>query len=255
MLERGRVIGAPVTAGTLDEVADALMRAAREGRGGYACVADAHMVTAARRDPELLALMEGALAVASDGMPLVWALRRQAHRAERVAGPDLTLELCERAAAEAMPVYLYGSVPETMNALVTALRKRFPDLVLAGYEAPPALPRKPPIDPGVGARIEASGARLVLVGLGCPKQDFWMAAHAPRLSAALVGVGAAFEFHAGITPRAPRWMQRHGLEWLFRLMSEPRRLWKRYLVTVPLFLWYLALGWPAERKSQGSFNR
>ncbi|MFQ5958072.1 MAG: WecB/TagA/CpsF family glycosyltransferase [Alphaproteobacteria bacterium] len=246
MLECGRVIGAPVTAGTLDEVADAVMRAAREGRGGYVCVADAHMVTTARRDPELLAIMEGALAVASDGMPLVWELRRQAHRAERVAGPDLTLGLCERAAAEAMPVFLYGSAPATMNALVTALCKRFPTLVVAGYETPPMLPRRPPIDPEVGARIEASGARLVLVGLGCPKQDFWMAAHAPRLSAALVGVGAAFEFHAGITPRAPRWMQRRGLEWLFRLACEPRRLWKRYLVTVPLFLWYLALGRPTR---------
>lgn len=250
MLEKARVIGAPVSAGSFYEVADTVVDAARAGHGGHVCVANVHMVTTARSDPDLLDVMEHALVVTSDGMPLVWSLRRQGRRAERVAGPDLMIHLCARAAAENLPVYLYGGTEETMTALMRTLAARFPGLEVAGWETPPMLPQKPPFDADVAARIEASGARLVFVGLGCPKQEFWMAAHAPHISGVLLGVGAAFEFHAGITARAPRWMQKAGLEWLFRLASEPRRLWRRYLVTNSLFLWRLAcdgLGFSAQR--------
>lgn len=237
-LERGRVIGVPTTVGSFQQVADEVVRAAHEGSNGYVCAANVHMVTTARRDTDLRAVMEDALIVTSDGMPLVWDLCRQGFAAERVAGPDLTFYLCERAAAEAIPVYFYGSTPAVVNRLVQALQATFPDLIVAGYESPPALLDKPTLDMHASSRIAASGARLVFVGLGCPKQEFWMAAHAPWIPAVQVGVGAAFDFLAGAKTRAPRWMQRNGLEWLFRLASEPQRLWKRYLVNNTLYLAY-----------------
>ena len=241
VLERGPVIGVPVTVGNLDSVADEIMRAVRERRGGYVCVADAHMTTVARRDPELAGIMARALIVSSDGMPLVWELKRQGLAAERVAGPDLMLYLRERAAAEDLPIFLYGGDPMIVQALIGALQSRFAKLTFAGCEAPPRLPERPPFDADTAARIESSGARIVFVGLGCPKQEYWIAAHAPRLSAVLIGVGAAFEYNAGLARRAPPWMRDRGLEWLYRLACNPRRLWKRYLTTIPLYLWYLAL--------------
>lgn len=238
-LESGHVIGAPATVGSFMQVADEILRAAHEGSNGYVCAANVHMVTTARRDAELRAVMDDALIVASDGMPLVWDLCRQGFAAERVAGPDLTFYLCERAAAEGLPVYFYGGSPATLNRLVRALEATFPDLVISGYESPPALLDKPTLDMHSSSRIAASGARLVFVGLGCPKQEFWMATHAPWIPAVQIGVGAAFDFLAGAKPRAPQWMQRRGLEWLFRLASEPRRLWKRYLVNNTLFILHL----------------
>ncbi len=241
MLERGRVIGVPVSVGSLEAVADAIMAAVHAGRGGYMCVADAHMATVARRDPALAEIMERALVVSSDGMPLVWELRRQGYAAERVAGPDLMLRLCHRAAAEGLAIFLYGGEPALTETLIRALQSRFAELTFAGCEAPPRLPERPRFDADTAERIESSGARMVFVGLGCPKQEYWIAAHAPRLSAVLVGVGAAFEYNAGLARRAPPWMRDHGLEWLYRLARNPRRLWKRYLTTIPLFLWYLAL--------------
>ena len=126
MLDKGRVIGVRVTAGRLDTVAEAVMRAVHEGSGGYVCVADAHMTTVARRDPELAGIMARALIVSSDGMPLVWELKRQGLAAERVAGPDLMLYLCERAAAEDLPIFLYGGDPMIVQTLIGALQSRFP---------------------------------------------------------------------------------------------------------------------------------
>jgi N-acetylglucosaminyldiphosphoundecaprenol N-acetyl-beta-D-mannosaminyltransferase len=147
--------------------------------------------------------------------------------------------LCEAAAAEGLPVYFYGGDQALMAALVDALRRRLPALRIAGAEAAPLLPRQPEPDQATIERIRGSGARLVFVGLGCPKQEFWMQAHRAHLDAVLVGVGQAFGIAAGIVPEAPAWMRRSGLEWLFRLASEPRRLWRRYLVTNTLFAAYV----------------
>jgi len=248
MVERARVIGVPVAAGDLDGVAGVVLDAARAARGGYVCLANVHMATEARRDPGLLAAMESALLCASDGMPLVWELRRQGHGAARVAGPDLMAALCARARDETLPIYLYGGDEETLARLRQRLAARFPGLVVAGAEAPPLLPVRPGPDPETTARIRASGARLVFVGLGCPKQEFWMAANAPALPAVLLGVGAAFGFLAGTLDRAPSWMRRAGLEWLYRLGREPRRLWRRYLITNSRYLGDLA----RERLSRGA---
>ena len=242
MLEATRVIGVPMTVGNLTEVARAIVDFAVEGSGGYVCVPAVHMVVTARRNAGLMSVMQGARLVASDGMPIVWALRRQGFDyAERVAGPDLIWPLCELAAKEGLPVFFLGGSEKTLQALNNVIATQFPTLKVAGSFSPPMLPQKPVVDTALAERINSSGARIVFVGLGCPKQEFWMEAYTEQLSAILIGVGAAFDFTAGILPRAPLWMQKRGLEWLHRLVAEPRRLFKRDLVTNTLFCWYLAV--------------
>lgn len=242
MLETGRVIGVPVTAGNLTEVTDTIAGLAAKRSGSYVCVANVHMAVTARSDAGLLSVMENAKLVTSDGMPLVWALRQQGFDyAERVAGMDMVWPLCELAEKDGLPVYFFGGTEKTLQAINSVIASRFPALQVAGSESPPMLPQKPVVDPAVVERINATGARIVFVGLGCPKQEFWMGAYTEQLSAILIGVGAAFDFMAGTIPRAPLWMQKSGLEWLYRLAVEPRRLFKRYLVTNSLFCWYLAV--------------
>jgi len=148
-------------------------------------------------------------------------------------------EICRRAAEEELPVYFYGGYEELMANLKAALAQSHPELKIAGAEAAPLLPPKPAIDPATVEKIRNSGARIVFVGLGCPKQEFWMRSYAPYLDAVLVGVGQAFAIVAGQLSEAPPWMRRRGLEWLFRLCREPRRLWRRYLVTNSLYLAYV----------------
>lgn len=237
------VLGQRVNAARFAQMEDAIVDAARTGRGGYVCVANVHMLTLARQMPTLAKAMQDAAFVTSDGMPLVWALRRKGHDwAERVAGPDLLDALCARAASEELPIYFYGGSDASIASLKTAITSRFPSVPIAGMEAPPLLPDEPKVDPDTTRRINASGARIVFVGLGCPKQEVWMARNAPSLDAVVLGVGAAFGFVAGTVRRAPQWMRRAGLEWLFRLAMEPRRLFRRYLVTNTLFLFYWIRG-------------
>ncbi len=237
--DTGRVIGAPITVGNIAGVSRAIVDLAAEGSGGYVCVANVHMAVTARRVPELLSVMEEADIVTSDGMPLVWALRKLGYdNAERVAGMDLVWPLCELAVKESLPVFFLGGSEKTLQALNSVIAARFPALKVVGSFSPPMLPQKPVVDPALVERINASGARIVFVGLGCPKQEFWIKAYTEQLSAVLIGVGAAFDFMAGTLPRAPLWMQKRGLEWLYRLAKEPRRLFTRYLVTNTLFCWY-----------------
>lgn len=158
----------------------------------------------------------------------------------RVYGPELMLRLCRRAAAEAVPVYLYGSTPAVIEALRTHLTVIFPQLRIAGAEAPPFRPLTAEEDEDTARRINASGAGIAFIGLGCPKQDQFAARQRERIRAVQVCVGAAFDLHAGARKMAPRWMQNCGLEWLFRLCQEPRRLCRRYLVTNTVFLAELA---------------
>jgi N-acetylglucosaminyldiphosphoundecaprenol N-acetyl-beta-D-mannosaminyltransferase len=236
----GRVIGLPVAVGDMASIGGEIIRRARQGKGGYVCVANVHMLVTARREPAFRDMVERAPLVVSDGAPLVWQLRRQGFsEARQVRGPDLMLSLCERAAETGVPVYFYGGDKALIADLLEALARRAPGLVIAGAEAAPLLPPRPALDRAAVDRIGRSGARLVLVGLGCPKQEFWMQAHAPHLDAVLIGVGQAFAIAAGHMPQAPLWMRRHGLEWLFRLVSEPKRLGRRYLVTNSLFIGYV----------------
>lgn len=238
MLKTERVIDLPVTVGSVERLASEVIQVARDGHGGYVCVANVHMVINARRDSNLRKVMEEAFLVTPDGLPLVWSLRQQGIlEAKRVTGTDLTLELCQLAEKLQIPVGFYGSTIDTLSALKGQLSDQYPALKVVFYESPSELPLHPVVDLTVVDYINKSGAKIVFVGLGCPKQEFWMAAYAPHLSAVLIGVGAAFNFISGTVTRAPMWMQNMGFEWLHRLCMEPRKTWKRYATTNPVFIW------------------
>jgi N-acetylglucosaminyldiphosphoundecaprenol N-acetyl-beta-D-mannosaminyltransferase len=208
---------------------------ARQSR--YVVLANVHVVVTAAHKPAFGAVVAAADLVTPDGAPVAWMLRKLGHGGqERVSGPDLTWALLGRCATESLPVYFFGSTPETLSLLAERIKVAFPALSVVGFEAPPFRAITAQEDAESVARINASGAGLVFVGLGCPKQEHWMLAHRGRINAVMLGVGAAFDFHAGTVSRAPVWMREHGLEWLHRLASEPRRLWRRYLVTNSLFV-------------------
>jgi N-acetylglucosaminyldiphosphoundecaprenol N-acetyl-beta-D-mannosaminyltransferase len=236
------VLGVGVSATTYDEAIAAIIAAASAGRAAVVNAAAVHAVVTAARDPELREKVNGFELVVPDGQPVRWALNLLHHTGlrERVYGPELMLRLCRRAAAEGTAVYLYGGAPSVVERLRENLLRWFPALRVVGWESPPFRPLTPEEDRATAARIRASGARLVFIGLGCPRQDEFAAAHRGVLDAVLVCVGAAFDFHSGQKRMAPAWMQRHGLEWLFRLASEPRRLWRRYCVTNSIFVAMLA---------------
>lgn len=208
---------------------------ARESRNVFLC--NVHVVVSASRDAAYGDAVNSSDMAAPDGAPVAWMLRRLGVRSQqRISGPDLMWALCARCAEEGLPVYLYGSTEATLAALAERLLAAFPALPIGGMESPPFRPLTGEEDAVAVAKINASRAGIVFVGLGCPKQEHWMAAHRGRVHAVMIGVGAAFDFHAGAVKRAPQWMQHHGLEWVYRLASEPRRLWKRYLVTNTLFI-------------------
>ena len=232
----GAFIDAVDWAGCLDRIF--AWAARRESR--YACLCNAHSVVTARRDPAFGRSIDGADLAVPDGAPVAWRLEALGYPGQpRISGSELMWKCCGRAAGEGIPVFLYGGRPETLRRLSARLARDFPRLRIAGCFAPPFRPLTSSEEDQIARAIDESGAGIVFVSLGCPKQETWMAAHRGRIRAVMVGVGAAFDFHAGTSRRAPRWMQRAGLEWLHRLLSEPRRLWRRYFVTNTLFLAYL----------------
>jgi N-acetylglucosaminyldiphosphoundecaprenol N-acetyl-beta-D-mannosaminyltransferase len=233
------VLGIPLAltdyAGTLDWID----RAVEQRHRGYLCVAAVHTVMACQDDPALRAAVLGADFTVPDGLPLVWALRMLGHPLDsRVYGPDLMDLACARAATTGRRFYLYGGRnPGALAQLARELRLRHPGLQIVGGHAPPFRPLTAAEEDAVAADINRSRADVVWVGIGVPKQEKWMARMRERLDApVLVGVGAAFDFHAGLIPQAPAWLQAHGMEWAFRLAQEPRRLWRRYLRYNPRFV-------------------
>lgn len=234
-----------LTATDVSTAVETIIESGINRRSGMVCLANVDMVTRAKRDPALHSIMRRARLVLTDGAPLAWALRRNGlARSEQVRGPDLMRALCVRAAQAALPIFLYGtSDPDELALLVARLKELAPGVVIAGAVVAPMLPAKPPLDLRIVETINRSGARIVFVGLGCPKQEYWMDAHASRLGAVLVGAGYGLALVAGTKVSAPRWMQERSLEWLYRLWQDPRRLWKRYLIGNSLFMWYLALAW------------
>jgi N-acetylglucosaminyldiphosphoundecaprenol N-acetyl-beta-D-mannosaminyltransferase len=199
------------------------------------------MVMEAFDDPTFRGIVNAADRVTPDGVPLVAALRRLGiPGAQRVYGPTLMPQVCARAEAQRLRVGFYGGTPEVLAAMSRALLARFPQLDIAFAFAPPFRPLTPAEDATVTQAIRAAGVQILFVGLGCPKQERWMAAHRDSLRCPMLGVGAAFDFIAGAKRQAPAWMQRIGLEWLFRLATEPRRLWRRYLIGNPRFLLHFA---------------
>ncbi len=224
------------------------------GARGYVTAAAVNLVMSAREDPDTAAAVAAATLATPDGQPLVWALRALGHeRATRIYGPDLMASFCARAARSGVPIYLYGGRDAEALALLQArLRERFPGLLIAGAHSPPFRPLTEQEKGEDAARIDASGAAVVWVGTGQPKQEKWMHEMRPRLAAPLlVGVGAAFDFHAGLVSQAPRWMQRSGLEWVYRLSREPRRLWRRYARYNPRFVAGFAAQYAAHLRRRG----
>jgi N-acetylglucosaminyldiphosphoundecaprenol N-acetyl-beta-D-mannosaminyltransferase len=204
----------------------------------YVCVADVHSVMECQRDDVARRICNEAGLVTPDGMPLAWLLKLAGYRhADRVCGADLMFAVFERGEKRGYRHFLYGSSEQTLRRLRARLERCFPDATIVGSISPPFRPVSKSEDRSIVARINDSGADIVWVGLGAPKQERWMADHREALCAPiLIGVGAAFDFHAGLIRRAPRFLQRSGLEWLFRLCMEPRRLWRRYLTNNPQFL-------------------
>lgn len=209
--------------------------AARER--SYICVTGAHGVMECQRDERLREIHNGAGLVTPDGMPLVWLSRwHGARHVSRVYGPDLMLAFCEHSQTSGCRHFFFGGAKGIPERLVERLRTLFPGLIVAGICSPPFRDLTDEEDRAMIKRINAARPDIVWVGLSTPKQERWMAAHRQPLEApVLIGVGAAFDFHAGVKPQAPRWMQRNGLEWLFRLLSEPGRLGRRYAYIVPMF--------------------
>jgi N-acetylglucosaminyldiphosphoundecaprenol N-acetyl-beta-D-mannosaminyltransferase len=227
------------------------------GGRGYVTAAAVNLIMVAREDQRTRAAVLGATLAVPDGQPLVWALRALGHaRATRVYGPDLMARFCARAARSGTPMYLYGGrTPAALELLEARLRERFPGLQIAGGFSPPFRALSAAEQERVIAAIDSSGAQVVWVGTGQPKQEQWMLEMRPRLAAPLlVGVGAAFDFHAGLVSQAPGWMQRSGLEWLYRLSREPRRLWRRYARYNPLFMVGFARQYARERRSTQKRN-
>lgn len=232
-----KVIGSPIDVITLPTAVDRLLSWARRREHRYVCICNAHSLVTASRDAAFHRVLEKADMATPDGAPVAWMLRRLGSTGqERINGPDLMLHLCERAAAAGISIFLLGSTPQTLELLQARLRQTFPRLDIAGSLSPPFRPLSSEETENLLMAINGSGAGFVFVSLGCPKQELWMARHVEQVQGVMIGVGAAFDFHAGTVSRAPHWMRSNGLEWLHRLLSEPRRLWKRYLVTNTLFI-------------------
>jgi N-acetylglucosaminyldiphosphoundecaprenol N-acetyl-beta-D-mannosaminyltransferase len=233
------ILGVPLAISDYEQVLDWMQAMIAAGERGYLTAAAVNLVMCAQEDPQARAAVLGATLAVPDGQPLVWALHALGHAgATRVYGPDLMAHFCARAARAGTPMYLYGGrSPEALELLERRLRERFAGIEIVGGFSPPFRELTAEEEARAIAEIEASGAAVVWVGTGQPKQEKWMLRMRPRLSAPLlVGVGAAFDFHAGLISQAPRWMQRNGLEWTYRLSREPRRLWRRYASRNPRFI-------------------
>lgn len=232
------IIGTQIAITDYDEVMDAIDSAINERDRIYICCTPASSLVAARRDPALQAALAGSRINTPDGKGVVLAARILGEQInDRVYGPDLMLAQLERAAAAGTPVWLHGGYDaDALEALTSSLKSRFPGLVLVGGESPPHRPLTSAETAEAVSRINAAAPAIVWVGLGSPKQEIWMHELRPVLEApVLIGVGAAFDFHAGRVEQAPRWMRDKGLEWIYRLMREPVRLGRRYLTTLPAF--------------------
>lgn len=209
----------------------------------YVCVTSVHGIIESQFDDALKQIHNHAGLVTPDGMPLVWFMRSEGHKqADRVYGPDLMLEVINHGHDHGYRHFLYGASEESLAALQANLKRRFPKIQIVGAISPPFRALTDQESEEIANQINASEADIVWVGLSTPKQERWMAEHRAKLHApVLVGVGAAFDFHAGRTRQAPKFLRRSGLEWLFRLITEPRRLWKRYFTIVPMFICFATM--------------
>ena len=243
------------------DYADATARVvdwANRGESRYVCLSNVHMVMQGWDNPNFRQIINAADLITTDGVPLVWCLRALGlPLAERVYGPDLTLHVCAAAAQQQLAIGLYGGTAQSLKEFAAMLQSRFPAIEIACSIAPPFRPLTAAEDATYTKQLSESGARILFVGIGCPKQEIWMSEHRGRLNMPMLGVGAAFDFHAGRVKQAPACLQAVGLEWLFRLLMEPRRLWRRYAWHNPRFVLFFIeqLLRGRRRTSQGHVGR
>lgn len=233
------VIDAPIDQITWSDAVQRLSLWGEQYESRIVCICNAHSVVTAKQDQEFNQVLKHADMSTPDGAPIAWMIKKISGRPqERINGPDLMLKYCEHAEKIGQSIYLYGGKESTLDILVDVLKSKYPSLKIAGYLSPPFRELSTAEKDKIIQDINDSGAHTVWVGLGCPKQEKWMHEHKGKINAVMIGVGAAFDYHAGTIKRAPKWMQNSGLEWFHRLCSEPKRLWKRYLVTNTLFILY-----------------
>lgn len=237
-LKTQSVIGFPVTAESFETQIDTMLSWAQQRLSKVVCVANVHMLIEAKHHPGFARILYRADMLTPDGMPLAWltswiSQRRQ----DRVAGMDILLSLCRKATNKKIGLFFLGSTPEILDKIQQRLDRDYPDLPISGIETLPFRPLTYEEDEALIRRINNSGAGIVLLSLGCPKQERWMNAHKHKINAVMIGVGGVFPVFAGVHKWAPAWIRKVGLEWLYRLLQEPQRLWMRYAKTIPLFLW------------------
>ena len=249
------VIGVAVSEVNYQQAVDSIFHAAHGGESGIVSCHAVHAIVTLGSDEKLRAMANTFSMITPDGQPVRWAMNllNGSKLKKRVYGPDLMLDVCQRAAEEGLPIYLYGGQDQVSIDLQRSLLNHFPKLVIAGAETPPFRELTEEENAQTVQRINSSGAKITFIGLGCPKQDVFAYEHRDTINGIQICVGAAFDFHAGAKPMAPKWMQASGLEWLFRLSSEPGRLWKRYLLTNSLFVWKVAKAYflPKSKSAAG----
>lgn len=249
-LPKVKVTGVLITALGFQEQISEMVAWARQRSGKVVCVANVHMLMEARRNDALRLALSRADLVTPDGMPLVWMMRKLGLVSQdRVAGMDIFKAVCRRSMEENISVYLLGSTQGVLDGMKAQLKKDFPNLRLAGAESPPFRPLTEAEDSELVEKINSSGAGFTFVSLGCPKQECWMESHCDLIKSVMIGVGGVFPVYAGLQRYAPLWVRNTGLEWLYRLVQEPRRLFKRYFTTIPPFIW-LAFKQIREEPSQ-----
>jgi N-acetylglucosaminyldiphosphoundecaprenol N-acetyl-beta-D-mannosaminyltransferase len=233
------ILGVNVSAITMDDALQAVAGWVSARAPHYVCVTPAHSVMECHDHPDLRAIYNASGLTTPDGMAIVWLLKWKGQKnVSRVYGPDLLLALCEYGVSRGYRHYFYGGAPGVAERLAGLLAKRFPGLCVAGIESPPFRPATDQEDLETIERIRSAQADVVWVGIGSPRQERWMADHLEKLAVpALIGVGAAFDFLSGTKKQAPRWIQRSGLEWFYRFLQEPRRLFRRYILGYPRFVW------------------
>lgn len=234
------MFGMYVHTGTQAQFAETLVEKALRNESDYACLANVHMLVETRKNASFADTVNKASVIMPDGKPLTWAMRLlYGIRQERVPGMQMLPDVLTLAEKQKVPVFFYGGSEEMLKKASEVMPQKFPDLPIAGMYSPPFRPLTPQEETEVIDRINGSGAKLVVVILGCPKQERWMQSMRGRVQAYMVGLGGAMPVLLGMQKRAPEWMQRYGFEWLHRLVQEPRRLFKRYAVTNSVFLWLL----------------
>lgn len=236
-MEKVNLLGIDISTGTYKQFLREILDGANSQESKYACVANVHMLVEAHTEPDFAKVVRNANIIAPDGQPLAWALRLlYGIKQERIAGMDLLPDLLQQAEKHKVPVYFYGGHEDLLEKTKDHIHTNYPSLPVAGLSSPPFRPLTRKEDLDTITEINGSGARLVFVALGCPKQEKWMARMQGQINAAMIGIGGALPVMLGDKTRAPLWMQQSGLEWLYRMGQEPKRLFGRYAITNTKFL-------------------